>query len=385
MAEVRKRAVKILQGRRTLFLAFFSVRDFCRENFYQVDRLDVHEGKGMQRLLNQTRAKSFGKDILGADKEDEAFLPTSVLLTTDGRVSYDEERKEIFFDTDPFAKICPFDVVDGQHRIEGLKVAAQKNERLWDFPVAAVIAHDMSFPEKMLQFVTINTKQLPVDKGVIQHAIARFTNMVGVEPLPYLPQWIRRQIEAGDDDRALRIAQRLNGEKDSPWYGRIRFASDDKRHPRHTILQVPFVKSIKRHLLAKNHPLPQLAPDEDKQIRILINYWTAVEKIFIAPNPITDAATKSVVFKSNGLEFFHSISAPIFNHLAKTRTYTSDAIEKCIESAHEHLPEDVIEVMSPVFWQTGNMASGMNAAYVGELAAKFSNALAQVSGDNVKL
>lgn len=209
MNEVRRPAIKIQQGRRTLFLTSFTVKDFLAGDFYRVDHLDVQGTTGMQRLLNDSRARSFGKDVVDADKRDEAFLPTSVFLATEGIIGYDEQNKELYFDSDPARGVCPLDVVDGQHRLEGLKLAAEKSEHLLDFPISVVIAHRMGETEKMLQFVTVNTKQKAVDKGVVQHITARFTQMLDVEHLPYLPDWLRREVEKGGDDRGLRIIKRL--------------------------------------------------------------------------------------------------------------------------------------------------------------------------------
>ena len=354
--EIRRPAVRIRQGKRDLFLTSFCVSDFFAEDFCRVDRLDVQNARGMQRLLNTARARSFGKDILGAYEYDEAFLPTSVFLATGGVISYDESTKELFFESTPDAGICPFDIVDGQHRIEGLKMAAKENKRLRNFPISTIIAHEMTEAERMLQFVTVNTKQQPVNEGVAQHIIARFTGMDGLEQLPYLPQWLERQVKTGDNELALRIAKFLNDEDSSPWRGRIRFADNDTRDPRITINQAAFVRSVRRHLLAKNHPLSQVVTDEQRQRRILRNFWIAVERIFIS----TDADEKSVVFKTTGLEFFHSISAPVINQLAKRMDYTVEAIEECIESVGDYLPSSAAEMMSPEFWQSGNKASGMN-------------------------
>ncbi|MYD53442.1 MAG: hypothetical protein F4W96_03940 [Chloroflexi bacterium] len=144
MKEMRSPAVRLQQGKRMLFMTQFAVRDLISENFYKVDRLDVQGGSGMQRLLNQSRARSFSRDILAADKYNEAFLPTSVFLATNGSISFDEKSKEIFFSGDRKGDVFPFDVVDGQHRLEGLGMAARENPRILDFPVAVVIAHQMS-------------------------------------------------------------------------------------------------------------------------------------------------------------------------------------------------------------------------------------------------
>jgi len=245
MPEIRKPAVRIRQGKRSLFLTSFTVGDFMQPNFYRVDELDVQEAKGMQRLLNRSRANSFGRDMKNADDHDEAFLPTSIFLATGKSISYDEGTKELFFASD--SGVCPLDVVDGQHRIKGLEMATEQNERLKNFPVSVVIADNLSEAEKMLQFVTVNTKQKTVDAGVAQHIMARFTQMLEVDDLPWLPSWLRKRAEKGSDEKALAIARYLDNEESSPWYGRIHFA-DKPRNKQHTINQSTFVKSTQAYV-----------------------------------------------------------------------------------------------------------------------------------------
>ena len=337
----------------------------------------------MQRLLNTARARSLGKDILGAAKKNQAFLPTSVFLATSGSINYDEESRELFFDSDPNRGVCPLDVVDGQHRIEGLKEAASSNKDLLDFPIAAVIATNMSEAEKMLQFMTVNTKQQPLDKGVAQHIIARFTKMIGIEELPYLPSWIEKQAEKGDDEKALIIATDFNTNEESPWLGRIQFANESKNE-RHTVKQASFVASVKRTLLARNHPLDHFPMD--KQLQIMRNYWKAVQDIFITPSDTSDdAGMRTTVFKYTGLEFFHSISGPVINVLAKNRCYTVEAMKQCLHSTESHLGPDAASVMSSEFWETGRGAGELNASGRAKLTAAFSSALSKANSDDIQM
>ena len=380
MADIRKPAVKILQGKRSLFLTSLTVRDFS-DDFYRVDRLDVQEDEGMQRLLNNARVKSFSRDILGATNKNEAFLPTSVFLATSGKINYDEKTRELFFDSNHSHKVCPLDVVDGQHRIEGLKKAARENKALLDFPVATIIATDMSEPEKMLQFVTVNTKQQTVDRGVAQHIIARFTRMLETEELPYLPSWIQKKAERGDDARALKIAKALNTYIDSPWKGRIQFADEEKNNKHHTIRQTTFVTSVKHTLLARNHPLSHFP--EDKQLSILLNYWKAIREIFVTSD---DGGKRAAVcFKYTGLEFFHSISGQVINMLSKNRRYSVAAMKECIKSAEEHLDPEAIKMMSPKFWDVGQEAGELNASGRYKLVTAFANALAKANSDDIEV
>ena len=408
MAEIRKPAVPILQGGRTLYLTSFTVRDIMRDGLYRVDRLDVQAGRGMQRLLNMGRARSFARDFSDADRHNQAFLPTSVFWATEGSVSYDERAKEIFFDDAEHSRVCPFDVVDGQHRLEGLKEAAESNERLLDFPISVVIAHKMNEAERMLQFLIVNTKQQPVDQGVAQFITARFTQMDGVQDLPYLPGWLDKQVKRGSDDQALQIARTLNSDKSSSWRGRIQFAHETKSR-QHTITQKSFVAAVKRLVLNPHHPYNDLPLQPEKRVAVLINYWNAVDKLFVhqpddnhaSPDssgpPRTrlriaadlrrhgDARTSSVVYKSNGVEFFLSVFSSVLTALARDRQFTQDAIVRCLESAADHLEPHVLTVMSPEFWKSGGGASNMNRSGIRDHASAFRTAISQAHEDDVQV
>lgn len=377
MPEFRQPAVQIQQGKRTLFLTSFTVRDFLSEGFYRVDRLDVQEAKGMQRLLNEGRARSFAKDIGEADGHNEAFLPTSVFLATEGSISYDEHKHQIFFDSDRTHSVCPFDVVDGQHRIEGLKIAAEKNERLLDFPISVVVAHKMNESEKMLQFVTVNTKQKSVDKGVSQHITARFFKKIDVEPLPHLPGWLRREAHKGIDYRGIEIAIRFNSDERSPWHGRIRLA-DEQKEKKHTIEQATFVSAIKRTILNKYHPFNTLPMDDSKKIDVLINYWRAVNSIFVEDASDLSGKSAPVVYKSNGLEFFLGILYPILQVLGKDGKYTQEAFIEQFRRVEDYWDTDSSAVMSPEYWIPGNPASKQNKSGVQSLATEFTDILKEV-------
>ena len=374
MPEFRQPAVQIQQGKRTLFLTSFTVRDFLSNGFYQVDRLDVQGARGMQRLLSEARARSFAKDISEADGYNEAFLPTSVFLATGGSVSYDEHEHQIFFNSDQTHNVCPFDVVDGQHRIEGLKIAAEKNERLLDFPISVVIAHKMSETEKMLQFVTVNTKQKSVDAGVAQHITARFTQMLDVEPMPHLPGWLHREVHKGSDDRGLEIAIRLNSDERSPWYGRIQFA-DEQGEKEHTIKQKSLVTAIKRIILNKYHPFNTLPVNDNKKIDVLINYWCAVNSIFVEDTGDLDGKDAPVVYKSNGVEFFLQILYPILQVLGKDGKYTEEAFIEQFRRVEDYWDTDNSAVMSPEYWIPGKAASNQNRSGMQGLASEFAEVI----------
>ena len=372
--EIRRPAVRIRQGKRTLFFTSFTVREFADGGFYRVDHLDVKAGKGHQRLLDESRARSFAKDMLRANNEDETFLPTSVFLATEGTIEYDEKRGEMAFEP-VVSGVLPFDVVDGQHRIEGLLLAQKSDNELKDFPISVVIAHEMTQPEKMAQFVIVNTKQKTVDTGVTQVITAKFKRILDEFPnnKPYLPSWLQRQVDKGTDDKALTLTMDLNKDERCPWYRKIQFA-DEYKQPEHTITQATFVRLAKQLLLTKSHPL--FFFDEKKRHAILCNFWNVIDDICVG-----DEYTGSVVFKSTGVTFFHSILGPILNQLAYEREYSEEKFKKIMMGAAEHLPPNAVGCLSPDFWRPGSAISGYNRGAIAALSAAFTEALAAYDED----
>ena len=81
---------------------------------------------GYQRLLNTARAKKLRDYLLRGQDQQDVFLPTSVLLATEKTLDFNATTNVISFDP---TIIGPLSVVDGQHRLEGLKMAAEKDPR----------------------------------------------------------------------------------------------------------------------------------------------------------------------------------------------------------------------------------------------------------------
>ena len=105
--------------------------------------------------------------------------------------------------------------------------AAEKNSELLDFEVPVNIGVCLDDISQMCHFLIVNTTQRSVDKAVEQQIVARLSEMVDVEKMPTIPRWIRRQVEKGDDAKALKIANYLNTDGNSPWLNKIRMANDE--------------------------------------------------------------------------------------------------------------------------------------------------------------
>lgn len=367
MVELHRPAARIRQGNLTLFATSLQVRDLRQPSFYKIDTLDTDAGTGFQRILNEARAKRLADYLLDGHKALEAFLPTSIFLATDKLLPFDELTNTVRIDTD---KIGPFNVVDGQHRIRGLVLAAEKDPTLDDFEIPVNIAVNLDVVSQMAHFLIVNTTQRSVDKAIEQQIVARLTGMIEFEKVPVLPKWIQRQIDKGEDARALQIVQHLNDEIGSPWYGKFRMANDDDSAGDATINQKSFVTSLKKYVLTPSNPIAGEQWTPDKQKKVLENYWRAISELLVDPDDQT-----SVIFKTNGLHMFHSACPAVFLHLANLRDFKTETVKSILANAFENLPVEYVGVSTPVFWKRGSTASGLNQAAIRKYATSLATAV----------
>lgn len=366
MSLITRPAAQVRQGSLKLYTTSITVRDLMLPGFYQINKLDPdEEGSGFQRLLNEGRAKKLSDYLLDGFEEEDAFLPTSLFLATSKDISFDNLKNTISFDIND---VGPFNVVDGQHRIAGLVMAAGKNSDLLNFEVPVNIAVSLDDVSQMCHFLIVNTTQRSVDKAVEQQIIARLSGMVDIEEMPTIPKWIRRQVEKGEDARALVVTNYLNTEPGSPWLNKIRMANDDS--PGATINQKSFVNSLKKYIFSANNPLADPSFDGNRQ-RILANYWKAISEILVDP-----ASTQStVVFKTTGVDLFHITSATVFLYLANRKDFKKETIKEVLTRGFKNLSGDNMAMSSPEWWQSGSVASGLNSAAARKLANALSFAI----------
>ena len=367
MAKLRIPAARIRQGELGLYATALTVKDLMTEGFYNVETLDPSNDKGYQRLLNTARAKKLADYIVKGQDSKDAFLPTSVFLATDKAIAFNDKDNTIEIDT---SAVCPFAVVDGQHRLEGLKMAAQKDLRVLDFEIPVNIAINLPRIAQMCHFLIVNTTQKSVDKAVEQRIVARLTEALNVEDIPSLPKWILNTVERGEVDKALKYATYLNDAEESPWRGKILMANaiaDDDT----TINQRSFVKAIVKYVLTANNPLAVLK-DFDLEKKIFLNYWKAIAALL-------DSGEESVLFKYNGVELFCKFSTPFFTKLHDRGKYTVPIMEKLLTDCFENLEGDHAGVGHPDWWARGSNASFLNAAAINVIYSEMSKALNKIA------
>jgi DGQHR domain-containing protein len=368
MAKIVIPAARVKQGDLVLYATSMRVRDLAVDNFYNVETLDPDnkDAKGYQRLLNTARAKKLADYILKGQDRSDAFLPTSVLLATDKTIPFNTRDHTIEIDT---KLVGPFSVVDGQHRLEGLKMAAQKDPRVLDFEVPVNVAINLPHIAQMCHFLIVNTTQKSVDQSVAQRIIARLTDALDVEDIPSLPKWILNTVERGEVDKALKFVVYLNEAPDSPWKGKILMANDDS--DKTTINQKSFVKAVVKYILTANNPLT-IVKDFDREKRIFLNYWKAVTALL-------DNCNSAVLYKYNGVELFCKFSIPFFTKLQDRGDFKVTTMEKLLTSCFENVEGEYAGVGHPEWWAKGSNASFLNAGAINVVSQELSKALHKAS------
>lgn len=345
MATFSRPAVEIKQGNLTLYLTYVTPKDLHTKGFYTVDKLEPRKREGYQRILNERRARRLSKHLVDANPEGYAHLPTTVFLATDGVVEFDKDTQTLEFDTDI---VCPFSVVDGQHRIEGLRLAVENNEELIDFQLPVTMVADLDDTNQMYHFFIVNTTQVPVDKSLRQQITRRFTDMQGVENMPYTPHWIEKEVSQGRDAGALKMLEFLNENVDSPLYGRIQMANDPDS--RNKIKQAGIVTTLKTEVFTASNPLAIQELDLDRAARIMLNYFRAIDDLFVDRRDVD----KTVVYKSNGIFFFLTVSKWVFGAIySTTKDFTVSSIKGVFQSALDELEDEYSDVAEPDWWMSG--------------------------------
>jgi DGQHR domain-containing protein len=363
---ITRPAALVRQGSLRLYATSVTVRELRLPGFYQINKLDPDgDGPGFQRLLNQGRAKKLADYLLDGHTEGDAFLPTSLFLATTQDIPFDPTTNTITFDVQ---QVGPFNVVDGQHRIAGLVAASEKNNELLDFEIPVNIAVCLDDVSQMCHFLIVNTTQRSVDQAVEQQIVARLSGMVDLEDMPTIPRWIRRQVEKGEDARALVVANYLNTDTNSPWLNKIRMANDESAEA--TINQKSFVNSLKKYVFSANNPLADATFNETRP-KMLSNYWKAIVELLVD----SESPKSSVIFKTTGVDLFHISSATVFLYLANKRDFRKDTIKTVLSHGFKNLSGENIGMSSPEWWQRGGIASGLNSSAVRKLANALSQAI----------
>ncbi len=301
-------AIEIVQNGTRLYLTVLPAARLVDADFVKVDVYRPHDDhQGYQRRVVGTRARDYARYLRTA----KGLSPNTVLLNirgeiggfqpvhgSYGRLSLPERTK--------------FWIVDGQHRIEGLRSLLEMNPAFGEYPMPVVLMTSSSEYEEAKQFIIINKTQKGVRPDLAERFIAKMAKREGVSSLASLPRETIRDIEWRPE--ATDIVDILNESWDddqtsefygNPWLGRIRLPNAEKGDT--IISQKAFEDSL--HPVLSN-PLFMHFTTKERAV-ILVRYWKAILSI------CKDAAIdpKSYVLqRTTGVSVLHAILPAVVAH-----------------------------------------------------------------------
>lgn len=319
--------IKVTQPLGDFYIGSIPFQDLCEITKIDIRRLvgerDFETYLGIQRPRIQKRVKEISQYIETAD----ACFPTSVILAILAKCAqYDEKTKELtlqpYIDVESQEKPILYEeianVLDGQHRIEGLKASNYEG----DFEINVSIFVDMDIADQAYIFSTINLAQTRVNKSLVYDLFSLAK-------------------KRSPQKTCHHIAVALDKNKESPFFQRIkRLGRATEGRFNETITQATFVEALLKYVsddpvrdrdiyLRNGKPKLKNAEELEKLIfsnmfienkdleitDVIWNYFNAVKQKW--PEAWEAEGEGNILNKTNGFKALMRFLRPAYLHITK--------------------------------------------------------------------
>jgi DGQHR domain-containing protein len=326
---------------------------------------------GYQRPLQETRVIKATRYLL----DEEGVFPTSILINIRGEVEFFPSCSingfgELGVLVIP-DKSLPLRIIDGQHRIMAVRLAAREDTEFENYalPVSILTLDDRY--EEMRQFYIVNSRQKSVPTSLAQrHLIQAILRKGEWEVLPFET---RKKVLAAE---AVPIVDILRTDPNSPWFGKV-FLPDERKQPYHIMSQTSLADSI-------GHILKELTKEERNELRenpmplasLLIDYWNSLKEIF--PEAF-ETPSDFTLQKTNGCYIFHLIFPQIIALCEEANDFSKEKMKCLLTKMFEtfRLKEQIPAIRSDFWHRTKGhpLAIGTGMKSIRDLASKFLDSL----------
>ena len=299
------KAVEFVQHGQLMYVGAVKAKELAEGLKKQNIKVDVwtpDNPEGYQRQHSKSRSMEFARFI--ATKN---ISPASILLSIRGedtrKISYNNGKLHIPHDVTLY--LC-----DGQHRCWGFVYCMDELKSLpddFEVPVTIMLVDD-AFSEAK-QFVIINKTQKGVRTDLAERFLLQAVQREGISTIMEglangtLPKPIFKDI--GWRPKAVEIADRLNSDSGSVWYGRI--GQPNVSSPSAIIKQKSFTDSLAPILTHEEFK------DQDVSVlsKILNNYWNAIKRLL--PEAFENPKDY-LVQKTTGAFVFHRLFPTVIKY-----------------------------------------------------------------------
>jgi len=292
-----------------------------------IDRWTPENPEGYQRLPDERRLSGGRGSAVRYLMRELGCFPTSILVNVRGDLSFEAEHDlgwcalgELTIGDDE--KLW---IIDGQHRVEALKRAVERNADFEEYPViVSLLRLPRRFDELML-FYIVNRRQRSVPTDLAYRHLQRMLWEKGAEWLYELEG--RRGVRLG---LATEVVDYLNRDPRSPWRGRVRRIGEERREE-HIIHDKPLIRSVAeilRERVFEGMPIRELAD-------LLIDYWNAVSKIY--PRAFEEPQAHTLL-ATPGIFSLHMLFPSIYARCAKGGFINEDGMRRTLTRLLEETP-----------------------------------------------
>lgn len=299
---------------------------------------DRYSKNGVQREVSKNRVS----EIANYCKDPDATFPTPIIIsvkTSDFQQNNNvlQETSEgggIVMQVSPSLEKKVFEIIDGQHRIQGIEKA--RNEFNFSCDMVVVFMLDLTEEEKAYVFSTINSNQAKVNKSLIYDLFDLSTKRSPFKTCHY-------------------IARMMNKEYDSPFHKKLKMLGK-KQTDEATLSQGTFVNGMLK-LISKNpqedmiaikngdslkddprYPLRKFFIDENdsKIFKIVTDYFSAISSVFKEEWYSNDY----ILTKTTGYLGLIMLFPKLYDYSEQSNLSMYDFFEKSFKTIQDGLLED---------------------------------------------
>lgn len=306
-------AIKTDQTGTVLYVGVAPTRkllDITAVDYYNPQLAPTDKKQGYQRPPEKSRITKIGSFLI--EQDGKLIFPNSVLLASRKVLEYDKKQGLVNISTE-----SPLQIVDGQHRLAGLKYAIEnKGHAVFEnFNIPFVIMEISDKLTEMTQFRVINSTAKSVRTDLVNMILsATYADTKKIE-IPYKDQW---KIVVSN------VVDRLAKDSNSPWHDIIilpgeissRSTSKDK-----IIRATSIITSLKPvynwlHDTIYDHKMKTLEQEQEHLYEVVSSFWIALKSTvpvaFVYPN-------KYVIQKTPGLFSLHKLLKLLLSDMYRGR------------------------------------------------------------------
>ena len=312
---MKLKAFELYQNGYRLFLTSIKAGELCDEDRIKTDEFDADrkEEKGYQRKPTTSRVNQFGTYISGS----RGVVPTSVTLSVRDDIKFNE-TDGLLGDLD-ISKNSILWIIDGQHRIKGLRKKIKDKAALKDLDIPVVIIPIDEYREGNVLtasqaeqniFVLINKTQKGVRTDLAERFLGDTLEHAKLDPefVESLPKEVTKGIEwMPKATEIIDLLRTHNG----PWEERIRVPNAPMGNTICT--EKSFRDSMK--VLMDYAPFSGLSVKD--LTKLMNNYWGAIEDL--CPTAFR-FPKKYQIQRTTGIFVLHRLLPTVFERVLKNST-----------------------------------------------------------------